>query len=365
MIDPIIQRGNILIYRLFDVAEEINLSSAVMSGQRGRDRFNVVKYIDKSLVMKNPPLSFSLGERKVTISETEIPCEVMVKVRDFGVVSIIFQVPMKPGTRWSDLVVLAAELEEGTEIDSRAKEILPEILEQIRPALIKEAKPDTFEDYIIYYVEEFSEPINLQTLNSQVDIASLLIAEHEVPLSETSRKVATEYLFQYGDKDLAVIEWNSALVIDPSGGREIPDILEFAVSHLLEMRVYDDLLDEKLNSLYDKIGGEQRKFFQTSGRYDRIYKESSTRFIEFTEFIERVENSLKVVGDFYLATVYRAATRKFRMADWQASVTRKINILGQVSSLMQGEVNYRRSHFLEAIVVLLIFYEIIEKFFHR
>jgi hypothetical protein len=363
MTDPVIQRGNLLIYRLFDVAEEIKLTDAVMKGPRGRERFNVAKYIDRSLQIKNPPLMFSMGERKIIISGREVPCEVLLKVRDFGVISIIFQIPIKPGTPWTELVALAAELEEGLEIDLRAKEILPEVIEAIRPALIKESQSEIFEDYIIYYIEEFAQPLNLAELGKQVDIPSLLIAEHEVALSETSRKIATEYVFQYGENDLAVVEWNSALVVDPTGGREIPDILEFAVSHLLEMRVYDDLLDERLDSLYNKIENENRRFYQSSGRFDRVYKEASARFIEFTEIIERVENSLKVVGDFYLATVYRAATRKFRMADWQQSVTRKINILGQVSSLLQGEVNYRRSHLLEAIVVVLIFYEIVSRFF--
>ena len=361
MIELKVQRGNILIYRLFDVAEEIKLAEALMGGQRGPDRFNVAKNIDRALVMKNPPVSFSLGVRKIVIAEREVACEVLAKVRDFGVVTIIFQLPITPGTSWSELIALAAELEEGNEVDRRAQEILPEILDQIRPALIKESKPEVFEDYIIYYIEEFTTPVIASQLPSQVDIAALLIAEHEVALSEASKKLAMEYVFQYGDKDLAVVEWNSAIVIDPSGGREIPDILEFAVSHLLEMRVYDDLLDEKLNILYNRIDDEQSKFF-SSGRFDKVYKESSTRFIEFTEFIERVENSLKVVGDFYLATVYRAAIRKFRMSDWQSSVTRKINILGQVSSLMQGEVNYRRSHFLEIIVVLLIAYEVVSTF---
>src|SRR4051794_3824333 len=110
-----IQRGNILIYRLFDVAEEIRLQDVqtMMAGQRGRERFNVAKYIDRSLVMKNPPATFSLGERKLTISDQEVACEVLVKVRDFGVISIIFQVAIKPGTKWNDLVALAAEVEEG------------------------------------------------------------------------------------------------------------------------------------------------------------------------------------------------------------------------------------------------------------
>ncbi|MGZ3682673.1 MAG: hypothetical protein ACXVCI_02415 [Bdellovibrionota bacterium] len=88
-------------------------------------------------------------------------------------------------------------------------------------------------------------------------------------------------------------------------------------------------------------------------------KTASTRYIEFSEFTERVENSLKVVGDFYLATVYRAATRRFRLNDWQQDITRKMNLLAQVSSLLQGEVNIRRSHWLEITVIVLILFEVV------
>jgi hypothetical protein len=109
--------------------------------------------------------------------------------------------------------------------------------------------------------------------------------------------------------------------------------------------------------LYDNI--EVQKGKKLKGPYSQLYQETSQRYIEFTEFLERVENSLKVVGDFYLATVYRAACRRFRLADWQSSITRKMNILAQVSSLLQGELNIRRSHWLEIIIILLIGFEIV------
>jgi hypothetical protein len=99
------------------------------------------------------------------------------------------------------------------------------------------------------------------------------------------------------------------------------------------------------------------------GKFRQLSDEASSRYIEFSEFIERVENSLKVVGDFYLATVYRAATRRFRLADWQQDITRKMNILAQVSSLLQGEINIRRSHWLEIVIIALIAFEIVSALF--
>jgi len=39
------------------------------------------------------------------------------------------------------------------------------------------------------------------------------------------------------------------------------------------------------------------------------------RFMELTEFTERVDNAIKSVGDFYLARVYLSAIRRFRVPD--------------------------------------------------
>jgi hypothetical protein len=43
-----------------------------------------------------------------------------------------------------------------------------------------------------------------------------------------------------------VIDWNAAVVIEPDGSRDIPDILELASAQLLEFRYYDDLVDREM-----------------------------------------------------------------------------------------------------------------------
>lgn len=353
-----------MVYRLFDVAEEITLGKVerLLRGFRGQEKFKVPKYIDRGLVMKEPPLAFSLGEQALTIGGREVRAELIAKIRDFGVISLIYNIPIPAGTDWTQLVTMAAEIEEGADIDEHVEKFLPQLVAQIEPALVKPTHSKFFEDYIVYFIEDFEDQVKMADFVKNVDIPALLMAEHEIPLSEASKRSVMENMHQYGAVDLAVIEWNAALVIEPSGARELPDLLEFAVSHLLEMRYYDDLLDTKLKVLYDDIEAKRRRTIW-SNKFDQVYEDASARYIEFAEFIERVENSLKVVGDFYLATVYRSATRKFRLVDWQSSVTRKMNILGQVSSLLQGEVNNKRSHWLEIIIILLIAYEIVAAFF--
>jgi len=353
-----IKKGSILIYRLFDVAEEINVSKveAILRDNRGPDRFNVPRYIDRGIVMKSAPVSFGMGTEVIHLKDRTLSADVMVKIRDFGVLSLIYQIKLEPKTDWQELVKIASDLEEGSEVDTIATQQAKEITKAIHEALKKPTNWPTFEDYIVYFIEEFENGLSAKDLLKNADVSALLMSEDKVKLSDDTKKSVTENIYQYGENDLTLIEWNSALVVEPNGGREVPDILEFAVTHLMEMRYYDDLLDTKLNELYDDI--EKRRSSIWKSNFDRTYKDASARYIEFSEFIERVENSLKVVGDFYLATLYRAATRRFRLSDWQQNITRKMNLLAQVSNLLQGEVNNRRSFLMEMIIILLIAYEV-------
>lgn len=354
-----IKKGSVLIYRIFDVAEEINMSKMepILRDSRGPDRFNVPKFIDRAIVMKNPPITFGLGEQRIQLKGREIKADVIAKIRDFGVLSLIYQIPIVSGTKWNDLIQLASDLEEGSEIDVVASGQAKEVADQIKGAMKKPNVWASFEDYIVYFIEEFEQDFTVKELLNKADIPALMLAEDKASIADVTRTALTENIYQYSDKDMTLIEWNCALVIEPGGGREIPDILEFAVTQLMEMRYYDDLLDSRLQALYDSIEKQRPSIWST--RYVKAYQESSTRYIEFIEFIERVENSLKVVGDFYLATIFRAATRRFRLADWQNNITRKMNILAQVSNLLQGEINTRKGHVLEITIIALITYEIL------
>ena len=357
-----IKKGSVFVYRIFDIAEEVNISRVeeLLENPLGQKTFKVPKYIDRGIVMKSRPVAFRMNDVRLDLSCGTYTADVIVKIRDYGVLSFVYEIVIPPGTNWTELLALASDLEEGSEIDLVAVKQAKDVAERINHCLKQPNTWTAFEDYIIYFIEEFEGDTSAQNIVERADVASLILAEDDCVISEKTREsiLLPANIFQYSARDLAIVEWNAALVVEPSGEHEIPDILEFAVTHLLEMRYYDDLLDERLAVLYDSIE-KIRGTTRLSGKFDQLYQEASSRYIEFSEFTERVENSLKVVGDFYLATVYRAATRKFRLADWQQNVTRKMNLLAQVSSLLQGEVNIRRSHWMEITIICLILFEII------
>lgn len=383
---PIILRGSVLVYRVFDVAEEIDLTAVeriLKEDRAARSRLQFRRQAGQSLFMRNPPIRVGLGESEIVIGGTRRKVDVCATLWDYGVISVVIQMPIDPGTTWSALVSIAEYLNldsmtgdgavarEGGmhEVDSFARKRSQELVEAIQQALKSPAQREIFEDYVIYQLEKLEGVQNAQEFLERADLPSLILSEGRERLGEKSRTGVLENSYQYAENDLTVIDWNSAVVLEPSGQRDIADVLEFALTHLLEFRYYDDLLDQRLARLYETL--QRRR--ESSGRlslasrwraiwglrFASVSSDANARYIEFSEFIERIDNSLKVVGDFYLAVIFRAAIRRFRIPDWQQSVVRKMNVLARVSELLQGEVNVRRGHTLEMIIILLIAFEIV------
>lgn len=358
-----IRKGAIFVYRAFDVAEEIDLPRVeqILSAEPARGRLRLARSGRSAFIIRNAPVSLGLGETEVRLGNEPVRLETFAKVWDYGVISFVFQLPIPTGAAWSDLLALAALIEAETKLSEIAARRSRELSATLREAMQAPHEWHVFEDYTIYFLEQIDGIARATDLIDRVDIPALILAEPNEKLGEITQHAILESLYQYGENDLAIIDWNSAVIVEPSGQRDLPDVLEFALTHLLEVRYYDDLLDNRLRMLYDSI--ERRRARMLRAGYSQLSHEASSRYIEFSELIERVDNSLKVVGDLYLATIFRAAARRFRLPDWQSSITRKMNLLAQVSELLQGEVNVRRSHWLELTIILLILFEIVSTLF--
>ena len=354
-----LEKGAALVYRVFDIAEEIDLAAVErLLGEKGPTSRLKLERAHRAFVIRNAPVTLSLGETTLRLGKTRRTLSMVARLWDYGILSVQFHLPLPPDLDWTSLVALAAEIEGDNEFDTVARSTVSELLVALGPALRLPHEWEGMEDYTIYFIEKFSGADSPRALLDIVNVPALILGEPTERLSRPVRENILDSTLQYGEGDMAVIDWNSALVIEPGGSRDVPDVLEFAVTHLMEFRYYDDLLDRRLNTIYEAMARRpRRRLFM--GPLPHISHEASSRFIEFSEFIERVENSLKVVGDFYLATVFRAATRRFRLGEWEASITRKMNLLARVTDLLQGEVNVQRSHWLEIIVIALIAFEIV------
>ncbi len=358
-----ILKGSILIRRVFDVGGEILLARAEKLLREDSKRLKLTTDTRKAIIIQDAPLKVELGECTLAINFGQVPARVFARVWGYGVISITLELPISNGTPWADLVKMASGIEASEDVHKAAIAAKDTLKKWILAAIIHPTEWAAYEDYITYFIEKLEGVGNPRELLEKADIPALILAEGAEPLSEISRDLITENVLQYADNDLAIIDWNSALLVEPDGQRDVADVIEFSLTHLLEFRYYDDLLNLKLDELYDTI--EQKKegvinIFRNF--YADIAEESSTRYIEFSEFLGRIENSLKTVGDPYLATVFRSSAEQFRFDDWRKSISRKMQTLADITQILQGEVNSKRSHWLEIIVILLIALEMIPMF---
>lgn len=357
-----IQKGSILVHRVFDIAGEISLVRAeqLLSADSKGPRLKFATDTRKAIIIKDSPLKTDLGDEALDLPSGKYPVSIFARIWNYGVISVTLELAIPPGTEWGRLVKLAAELEASNELELLALSRKDALKKRIMPAVINPAEWEIHEDYITYIIEKADGSENPRDFITRVDVAALILAEEKEHLVDEHRNFLVESAIQYSSSDLAIIDWNSALLIEPEGQRDVADVIEFSLTHLLEFRYYDEMLSRNLEELYDAMESKRESVANIFRNfYADIAEDSSRKYMEFSEFLGRVENSLKTVGDPYLAVAFKASALEFHFDDWRKSISRKMETLAQISQILHGEVNTRRSHWLEIIIIVLIAVEMI------
>lgn len=364
----VIERGSILAYRIFDVGATIVLDAV-------EKRVSSTRRFEKSgpigLVIPVRPLEIALGDCEIVVPflGARLRGDLKAHVFDFGVVSFVYEIPIEAGTSFEDLVPLCDALYEAGELDEHGSEHRSDLLRRIGDSVEKPHDWSEAETYTVIFVETLRErepgqQLSLDKLARSEIVAKLLLGEtSKTRLGNAEREDVVRNTFSYLHDDVVVVDWNSALVIEPNGSRIVPFILELATSQLLEFRYYDKLLDIELARLYEHVGKRGPSLLRSP--YRSLTRNVMKRFLEITEFTERIDNTIKVVGDFYLARVYLSAIGRFRVPDWRESVETKLRLVARVYQLLKGDVDTSRAQFLELIVIFLILAEVIAALRHH
>ncbi len=364
-----ISKGRILVYRVYDIGEEINLETAetiLAAASTSRSKFRLKKINRQAVIVSNDPLSIMLGNYTFSSQNKNFSSDISAKLWDFGTLSITFEFVIPEGTSIDELKIISDQIQDYDDLDLYARSRANELSHQIQGAIgkVNQIKDSAVnEDYILYFIEKFQQDYaDASLILEQEDIAALILNEEKHTLAPQIYERFNETKLQYYKNDLAVIDWNSAFIIEPSGSLDIPDVIEFALNQLLEVRYYDDLLDQKLREIYSAVELKKMSVFTT--RYTDLALEAGQHYIEIAEIVESVENSLKVIGDLYHSTVFRMASKKFRFTDWQTSIDNKLENLAEVCKLLLDNINHRRSQMLELTIIALISLELIPLFEH-
>jgi hypothetical protein len=273
---------------------------------------------------------------------------------DFAGISLAFHVPFRLCA--SALHGVAGWLAESEPLIRLAHAVLEPLYQKLQPAIHHPSWREEFsEEYFVFQLPPGS-------TEAQAGIAADWLAGivrlESSPLSITEVAEATRLQISYSPQDLFVADWAAAVLFDRDC-EETLQTIEFANLQLLEYRYIDNRLDERMlaaTGLLHALVGSWMPFWRT---YSRSLRALGELKLEANVLFERTGNVLKLVGDQYLARVYRLLATRFHLEAWEQSIQRKLEVAEGAYQVVSDQAATNRMETLEIAVVLLIVLEIV------
>jgi hypothetical protein len=357
-------RGAAVIYRLFDIGYAIELDRVqALFAPSAPERSRPARVEAQALQIANPPVGVALGGRQIRVDGSTCAAALSVRFFDFGVCSLQLEVFPPGELPWDDFTSFARALDRSPDVEELLARELDALRTRVEPAVERPGLAPVREEYMVFRLSSLRGADGKPSPNAVLTnerLAPLLLGEPR-PLAPTALRDLLAHRFSYYADDLVVLTWENALVLEPAANdRDVEYILEFANAQLLELRVYDALLDAELPLMYDRIAeARQRRQPLPTRRFQGVLAGLQTRVADVTETVERAENALKVTDDVYLARLYGAALELFRASAWRSGIERKLEIFRETYAMLNGEAQSARAELLELAVLVIIGAELV------
>jgi hypothetical protein len=360
--------GTLHVMAAFDWGDEIDLSrvrqlvpAQIHALPRRRRTPTSIAYQPPPLQLALPPIELELPQLGV------VQAAAAATLFDFAAVSVALRIPFK--LTGDELRQLAGWLGDPSPVVDRVQAALLPLYHQLKPALRDPMwESHLSEEYVVFELppdNDLPPPENLLD-PAQPHAAWLagLVRLESGPLSVQEIAEALRLHLSYRPDDLVVADWTAAVLVDRDC-EETLEAVEFANLQLLEFRHIDTRLDASLAAAYRLVHptiGSWLPFWRTQTRPLRWLGELK---VEANGLFERTGNALKLVGDTYLARVYRLLASRFALDTWQRSIEHSLHAAEDVYRVVSDQAAALRAELLEILVVLLILIEILLAFWRH
>jgi hypothetical protein len=241
---------------------------------------------------------------------------------DFGAASVAYQVNV-PGDL-SELLAASTAVRRSQALRHDAKLRVEALLQSVGGAAQKPRVAEFTEDYTIVGLREnVAAPTAQAFCDANAERIAQILRPDAGGLSAEEIVAATEIRISFGPRDVTIVDWDAAFVVDPDP-EDVRAVLEFANVQLLEMRWLDLQLDQAIERSYQMLTPvpSWRRFLSrgVTGDMRRVAELQ----LESAVLLERVTNALKVFGEEYLARIYRLAARRFQLAELDTVISHKL-----------------------------------------
>jgi hypothetical protein len=352
-------QGSLCVYVAFDWGDEIDLEGAQRLVPGEVQSLPRRRRTPTSIAYRPPPLRFQLESVTLQLPELgTVQASVEATVFDFAAVSVSLRIPFQLSAPAASN--LAGWLADSSPWVQVARSALQPLHRQLMPAIHKpQWGDDLSEEYFVFHM-----PDSACSLSAQAEWLAGLVRLESGPLSHDEVAEALRLHLSYSPDDLFIADWAAAVLHDRDCDETL-QIIELANLQLLEFRHIDNRLDDSLADAYRLTIPLNRSWFSFWHSYTRPLRALGALKVEANGLFERTENVVKLVGDQFLARVYRLLATRFHLQEWEENIQRKLEVAEGVYQVLSDQAATARTEFLEIVVIGLIFFEIILALFRH
>lgn len=339
--------GNILILWAYDIGEDINLQKI----EESPDIIKVPLQLPKHFKQYNVPLAIELPH-----PHAHSYC-IGSKIYSFGAISLTYKIPFRDTLE--NLRVNCNEL--ANKYQQQSVNDAQSIYKKIEPHITQPKFFQTSASYVIIQIDPQPAALDLTQLQKEYGstIASTLRFETEI-LSEFQKNEILDSAIGYFRGSLIVIDVDAAFVYEEDYD-DIIDLFEFANIQHLELRFFDRLLDQQINTIYERketnlSWGAYLPFFGAffSDPVGQLKKLKA----DISVITERLESSIKIAGEPYYSEIHNLLAEKLDLKNWHDGIDRKLRIVEDVQTLFQQKIDTTREDLFSVLIIILIFVEL-------
>jgi len=322
-----------------------------------------------------PPLRLLLDAEPIEVAGTRSEPSVELLVYAVGAVAATFRLPLPAAL--GDLPAFTAALQETADLEAEARRRVESLVALVRPAIERPQVHGQVEDYLILVATAWRDGGDAATDGPadgrarDAGPAGLLAAHRSVlartiegepgPLADAQAARATAGAMSYAPSDLAIIDWNAAILFDEAP-EDVIALLQHANVELLELRILEHELDVLLDAADETLSRSARRRIGPGFASGRELARFATIQTDAAVLFEGLDNALKLLGNQHLARLYRLAAERLDLPSWQACVQRKIEAADSLYGKLSDTVATRRLETLEWVIIVLIAVSIILPF---
>jgi len=283
-----------------------------------------------------------------------------VKLYPVGAISITLHVPISVQSV-PDLACYHELKLDGQPVHGLAYSLAQEILEELRPWLDRPAEALADEGaYVVFCLASDGPdggPLRQASqwlADHRLDVAGLLNQEPDYRrLSSEEIEDAVANYQSYYAHDLVVMDWDAALIINEE--RAFGDVLhamELANVQLVELEVYDRLLDTSLQGAYR----DMRQRLKVRAKVSDSLREIR---VDLARLTDELSNVGKFFGDWHMAKVYQRIAGLLHLEDWRRTIDDKLMTLDSLYQILKQDQVNRLLVYLEFSVVIIFLIDLV------